>query len=177
MPIKLSGNVSTSNYLAFDGSNENLTMVGVSTKVGSNTTFSLGLGNDSNINGSKISNKPALEAKVKYNIGEHLNAQARFREIGGTEQYRVTFGGSYKLDDKNSLYGAFHATSKNNNGDWNHKAGGWVGVTHNFGNGLTVSGEIQQNIPLNKTAQGVGNTLSSFNDSNKSFNVIVSYNF
>ena len=177
MPIRINGNISTSNYLAFDGNNENLTMLGASAKVAPNTTLSIGFGNDSNINGSKISNKPAFEAKVKYNIGEHLNAQARFREIGGTEQYRVTFGGSYKFDNKNSIYGSVHATSKNNHGDWNHKAGGWIGYTHDFGNGFSVSGELQQNIPLNKTAQSVGKTLGSFNDSNKSFNIIASYNF
>ena len=64
--------------------------------------------------------KLGLEAKLKYNINDNLNAQARFRKIGDAEQYRVTFGGSYKFDKNNSIYSSVHLTTKHSNGNFEH---------------------------------------------------------
>ena len=165
-------NLSTSNYLSFDGTNENLTMIGGNVKLTPSFSASLGAGNYWTHSKGKDKNEPAIEAKLKYNIGEHLNAQARFREIGGTEQYRVTFGGSYKIDKHQSIYASAHATAKNSN-EWKYNTGGWIGYTYNFNNGVSVSGELQQNIPLNKGSKNVGKTLGCFDDSNKMVNVMI----
>ena len=174
MPIpKISGYVSSSNYLSFDGANENLMLLGGSVRLGRNANLMLGVGNDWTLKEGKNKNEPAIEIKGKYNIGEYLNAQARFREIGGCEQYRLTFGGSYAVDQNNSVYASIHTTAKNN-GEWRYNTGGWVGYTYKFNNGVSVSGELQQNIGLNRTSKGVGKTLECFDDSNKMFNVIVS---
>ena len=177
MPIpKITGFVSSSNYLSFDGSNENLTIIGAGTQLASNLSLSAGVGNDWKHKPEKNSNKPSAEVKLKYNINKNLNAQARFREIGGDEQYRITFGGSYKLDKRNSIYASIHGTAKDS-GKWNFNTGGWIGYTHNFKNGISISGELQQNIPLNSVSKSVGKTLGCFDDSDKMFNVIVSVPF
>ena len=177
MPFpKLSGFVTSLNYLSFDGTNENLTMVGGNIKLARNLNLSAGVGNYWTHTSEKDTNKPTIEAKLKYNINKSLNAQARFREIGGVEQYRVTFGGNYKINKNNSIYASVHGTAKDS-GEWNFNTGGWIGYTHNFKNGISVSGEFQQNIPLNKGSKSVGETLGCFNDSNKMFNVIVSVPF
>lgn len=170
MPLPITGYFSNSNYYASDGSNENLSLFGVNAKVIPNTIFSIGIGSDCVINpNGESSNNPAIEAKLKYNINNNLNTQFRFRKIGGTEQYRVTFGGSHKFDKHNSIYAAVHATSKNNHGTWNHKTGGWIGYTYTFNNGVSLSGELQQNINLN----GKPTQIGSFNDGNKLVNMML----
>lgn len=169
MPLPVSGYLSNSNYFSFDGSNENLTLGGLNIRLGEGSNFSVGAGADWTENADGSSNVvPAFEAKFKQNIGQNLNAQARFREINGAEQYRVTFGGSHSLNRNNSIYGAAHFTSKNQNGDWSHKTGAWIGYTHTFRDGISLSAELQQNINIGKP-----NNIWAM-DGNKSFNVIVS---
>ena len=174
MPIpKITGQVTSLNYLSFDGTNENFTMVQGNTNITPKLSASLGIGDYWTHSANKNTHKPAFEAKLKYNINNNLNAQARFREIGGTEQYRVAFGGSCKFDKHQSIYAAVHTTAKDSD-KWSFNAGGWIGYTYKFNNGIAISGELQQNIPLNKTAPSFGRTVSNFDDSNKMFNVIVS---
>ncbi len=169
---KVTIKISNANYLSFNGENENLTLIGGDIKFSSRLNMSVGIGNDWTHSKSGNKNKPAIEAKIKYNIGECFNAQTRFREIGGTEQYRVAFGGSYKLDKHNSIYSDLHFTAKDS-GEWKYNTGGWIGYTYKFNNGVSVSGELQQNIPLNKGSQGAGKTLAAFDDSNKMFNLML----
>ena len=171
----VTGIFSSSNYTSFDGSNENLTMLGAKVALRNDLSVSLGFGNDCTVtkdgNGFYTTkNKPAIEVKAKYNI-KNLNTQLRFREIGGDEQYRIAFGGNYSFDKHNSIYAALHATTKYTN-EWKHNAGIWVGYTHTFKNGISISGELQQNIPLNKGSKGFGETISSM-DANKMVNVML----
>ena len=173
---KITGFVSSSNYLSFDGSNENLTTLGGNVKITRDLNLTVGVGNYFTHTSDKNTNEPTIEAKLKYNINDNLNVQARFREIGGVEQYRVAFGGSHKINKQNSIYTAIHATAKDT-GKWSFNTGAWVGYTHNFKNGISISGEFQQNIPLNKGSKNVGKTLGCFDDTNKMFNVIVSVPF
>ncbi|MCR5265073.1 MAG: hypothetical protein K6E29_00590 [Cyanobacteria bacterium RUI128] len=169
MPSPVSGYISNSNYYSFDGSNENLTLGGINLKLGQGSNLSIGAGADWTIGTDGASNvNPALEVKYKQNLGHNLNAQVRFREIDGAEQYRVTFGGSHAFNNNNSIYGAAHFTSKYSNGEWGHKTGAWVGYTHNFRGGVSVSAELQQNINIGKP-----NNIWDM-DGNKSLNVIVS---
>jgi len=165
--------ITTSNYLSFDGKNENLITLGGDIKLTKQLGLSVGVGNYWTHSNGKDTHKPAIEAKLKYNIGDYLNAQARFREIGGDEQYRITFGGSYRFDQHNSVYASVHGTAKYS-GEWKYNTGGWLGYTYKFNNGISISGEIQQNIPLNNAKKNVGETIGCFNDSDKSLNVIVS---
>ncbi len=174
MPIpKLTGQISVNNYYASNGSNENLTLLQAGLKPCKNLNVTFGVGNDLNISADgKSENKPAIELKCKYNIGEHLNAQARFREIGGKEQYRLTFGSSYGFDRHHSVYAAVHATT---NDFRKGKTGGWVGYTYATNSGISLSAEVQQNFAINnKTAKNTFETLGSFDDGNKLFNVMIS---
>ena len=165
----ISSQFNMSNYYSFDGTNENLTLLGASTSFGK-TSLTIGAGNDCTINpDGHIKNKPAIEIKGKYNIGEHLNMQARFREIGGKEQYRITFGGSYSFDKNNSIYSSAHITT---NDFHKYKGGLWAGYTHKFNNGISLSAEFQQNLDK-ETSRNLGKTLGSFNDGNKLFNVML----
>lgn len=170
---KITGQISSLNYYLLNGSNENVTLIGANYKPLSNLNLSLSIGNDWCYQNGKNEHKPVIEAKAKYNIGNNLNTQFRFREIGGDEQYRVTFGGSYKINKNQSIYAAIHGTAKDS-GEWKFNSGGWIGYTYNFKNGVSISGEIQQNISINKATQSIGQTLSSFDDSNKTLNVILS---
>ncbi len=159
----VTGIFSSSNYTSFDGSNENLTTLGAKVALSDNLSVSIGFGNDCTIAKNcdgfySTKNKPAIEVKAKYNINKNLNTQFRFREIGGDEQYRVTFGGSYSFDKQNSIYSALHATTKHTN-EWKYNAGIWVGYTHTFKNGISLSGELQQNIPLKNTKLNASDTM------------------
>lgn len=149
-PIKF--NFSNANYFDFGNSAESLNMLTASKKFGQ-ANVSLGLGTDTTFKLDSIKkgahNNLAFEAKVKYSIDDNLNTQARFRKIGGAEQYRVTFGGSYNFDTKNSIYTSAHLTTKHSNGDWNTNTGAWVGYTHNFDK-FSISAEVQQNIPFDR---------------------------
>lgn len=168
----VTGIFSSSNYTSFDGSNENLTTLGAKVALRDDLSVSFGFGNDWTLSkNGESKNKPAIEVKARYNINQNFNTQFRFREIGGDEQYRVTFGGSYSFDKHNSIYAALHATTKHTN-EWKHNAGIWVGYTHTFNNGISISGEVQQNIPLNKGSKGFGETISSM-DANKMVNVML----
>lgn len=167
---KITTSVSSSNYYAFNGDVDSFNAINVSAGYG-NWNFSLGAGANSSFGlfsgKNEVDRKPALEAKVKYNINDNLNAQARFRKIGdNTEQYRVTFGGSYKFDKKNSIYSSAHLTTKHSNGEWKTNSGAWIGYTHDFGY-LSLSAEFQQNIPFNR----------KINSSDSMINVIVSVPF
>lgn len=156
-------NVSTSftnsNYIDFgkdkNKSNfESLNTYNLSLQKG-NLTTSFGLGVDTQFNmdsPGKRKNAPAIEAKVKYNITDNINAQARFRKIGDAEQYRVTFGGSYNFNKNNSIYTAAHLTTKHNDSGFKTNTGGWIGYTHKFGK-CSLSAELQQNIPFNGDIQ------------------------
>ena len=168
-------NVCFSNSTYFDSSNgiQSINVISASAKF-NNTNISIGIGNDSYCKGGEIqSNNPFFEGKIKQNINDNLNAQLRFRESGGTRQYRVTFGGSYAFDKQNSIYCAAHATAKDKNDNWSYNTGAWIGYTHTFSNGISTSAELQQNIPLNGTAPN----LTSFNDGNKSINIFVTIPF
>lgn len=165
MPVnKLNGFVSNSNYFSFDGSNENLTIVGKNYPLTKSTTLSAGVGFDNDIkytNGKFVTDtQPAIEVKLKQNIAfptnigngsMSFNSQARFRKIGGSEQYRVGFGANYKIDKNQSVYTAVHATAKNKNGEWNNKAGIWAGYTYSFNHGTSISAEIQYNTDRTKS--------------------------
>ena len=168
-PEKIKTTFSSSNYFDFDSGAESLNMLSASSGY-KDLNLSLGLGVDSSYKLSSgnqdVKNKPALEAKLKYNINDNLNTQARFRKIGDAEQYRVTFGGSYKFDKNNSIYSSVHLTTKNSNGNWNSNTGAWIGYTHNFKK-ASVSAEFQQNIPFNR----------KINSSDSMINVIVSVPF
>ena len=171
--LSLNGSYSNSTYFDSSSGIQSINMIGASTKF-NDTTVSVGVGNDSSYKDGKIqSSNPFFECKVKQNFNDNLNAQFRFRESGGTEQYRVTFGGNYALDNQNSIYGAAHATAKDTNGNWKYSTGVWVGYTHTFSNGISTSVEAQQNVPLNGTSPN----LTSFNDGNKSVNVFVTIPF
>ena len=149
---KINTSFSSSNYFDCASGIESLNTANASTKFGP-VNFSVGVGVDTKTSladrNSKVTNNLALEAKMKYNITDNLNTQARFRKIGDTEQYRVTFGGNYNFDKNNSIYSSAHLTTKHSNKGWNINAGAWVGYTHNF-NGCSVSAELQQNIPFNQ---------------------------
>lgn len=166
---KVNANFSSSNYFDFSSSAESLNMLGVNLKTGP-VNFSVGVGSNTTYkltsDNQDVENKPALEAKLKYNINDNLNTQARFRKIGGAEQYRITFGGSYKFDKNNSIYSSVHLTTKHSDGNWNTNTGAWIGYTHNFKK-ASVSAEFQQNIPLNR----------KINRSDSMVNVIVSIPF
>lgn len=177
MPIpKLTGQVSTNNYYASDGSNQNLTLIQASTSPVKNLNLTIGVGNNWNIDSQGHStNKPAIEVKAKYSIGNYLNAQARFREIGGKEQYRMTFGGSYNFDKHHSIYGAVHVST---NDFEQGKTGSWIGYTYTTNKGVSISAELQQNFNIhNKNGPDHLKTLTSFDDGNKLFNVMVSIPF
>ena len=149
---KVNANFSSSNYFDFSGSAESLNMLGVNLKTGP-VNFSVGVGSNTTYkltsDNQDVDNKFALEAKLKYNINNNLNTQARFRKIGDSEQYRITFGGSYNFDKKNSIYSSVHLTTKHSNDSWKTNTGAWVGYTHNFNN-CSLSAELQQNIPFNR---------------------------
>ena len=166
---QLKANISSSNYFDFDKGAENLTMLSASTNL-NKFNLSLGIGSDTSYKifsgNQEVTNNPAFEAKLKYNINDNLNTQARFRKIGDAEQYRVTFGGSYKFDKNNSIYSSAHLTTKHSNGEWKTNTGAWLGYTHKFDN-LSVSAEVQQNIPFNR----------KINSSDTMLNVILSIPF
>ena len=168
-PIKIKTGFSSSNYFDLGSGAESLNMLSASTGY-KDLNLSLGLGIYSSYKLSSgnqdVKNKPALEAKLKYNINDNLNTQARFRKIGDDEQYRVTFGGSYKFDKNNSIYSSAHLTTKHSNGEWKTNTGAWFGYTHKFDN-LSVSTEVQQNIPFNR----------KINSSDTMLNVILSIPF
>ncbi len=168
-PQKIKATFSSSNYFDFDSGAESLNILSASTGY-KDLNLSLGLGVDSSYKLSSgnqdVKNKPALEAKLKYNINDNLNTQARLRKIGDSEQYRVTFGGSYKFDKKNSIYASAHLTTKHSRNDWNTNSGAWVGYTHNFDK-CSISAEFQQNVPFNR----------KINRSDSMINVIVSVPF
>lgn len=170
---KIGGYISTSNYYDLSKTNENLTLIGGNLSLNDKTTLSLGVGNDCKTNSDGTTNKLAVEAKAKYNISDKLNIQARFREIGGSEQYRLTFGGSHPLGKNNSVYCAIHGTTKKKNGSWSTNTGGWVGLSHKFKNGMSLSAEVQQNIPLNNAKKSFGETIRSFDDDNKMVSVFL----
>lgn len=159
---QLKANFSTSNYFEFGGNAESLNMLTVSTNY-KDFNLSLGIGSDTSYklssHNQEVVNNPAIEAKLKYNINENLNTQARFRKIGESEQYRVTFGGSYNFNKNNSIYSSAHLTTKNTNGEWKTNTGAWFGYTHKFDN-LSVSAEVQQNIPFNRKVNGSDTMLN-----------------
>lgn len=171
--LRLNGSYSNSTYIDSAGGVQSINVIGASTKF-NNTTISIGIGNDSSYKDGEIqSNNPFFEGKVKQNINDNLNAQLRFRESGGTEQYRVTFGGNYAFDKQNSIYGAAHLTAKDKNDTWSYSTGAFFGYTHTYSNGMATSIEVQQNIPLNGTSPN----LTSFNDGNKSVNFLFTFPF
>ncbi len=175
-PVSFSTGFSSSNYIDFGGTIESFNTLNASLKTGIVTT-SVGVGIDSKTSLNPLfqgsTSQPAIEAKVKCNITNNLNAQARFRKIGEAEQYRVTFGGSYKFDN-NSIYSSVHLTTKNSNNQWSTNTGAWLGFTHDF-EGCSISAEVQQNIPL----KGLSSSQNKreINTSDTMVNVIVSIPF
>lgn len=171
--FKICGNFSNSTYIDSGNGIETINTFGVSTRF-NNTNFSVAIGNDLKFKGGKRqADNPFFEAKVKQNFNSNFNAQLRFRESGGTEQYRAAFGASYAFDKQNSIYGAIHATAKDKNGNWSYNTGAWIGYTHKFPNGISASAEIQQNIALN----GQHTDIRSFNDGNKMVNFFLTIPF
>ena len=177
IPIKLSTGFSSSNYYGFDEKVESLNTLNTSLKTGKITT-SVGVGIDSKYKLNPVfqdlTNKLAVEAKLKYNITDNLNAQARFRKIGDTEQYRVTFGGSYNFNEKDSVYSSAHLTTKNSMDAWSTNTGAWIGWTHNFEK-CSLSAEVQQNIPLNGMSSP--EKARKINPSDTTFNILLSVPF
>ena len=172
--LSLNGSYSNSTYFDSAKGIQSINMIGVSTKLPTNTTVSIGVGNDSYYkDGAVQSSNPFFEGKIKQNINDNLNAQFRFRESGGTKQYRTTLGYNYAIDKQNSIYGAGHITAKDKNGNWNYNAGAWIGYTHNFGNGFQASTELQKNVPLN----GPQANNWQFNKGNELFSVFLTYSF
>ena len=172
----------SSNYYDF-GNNESkpnfesLNTYNLSVQTGKLTT-SLGLGASTKFNtGSFFEERtttPAAEAKLKYNICNNLNTQARFRKIGNTEQYRLTFGGSYNFDKRNSIYSSVHLTTKHSNQEWSTNGGGWLGYTHNFDK-CSISAEFQQNVPLNREKDS--SKLKKIEQSDSMVNLILTVPF
>lgn len=155
-PLNINVNCTSSNYFECGGNVESLNTINTSMKI-NNVNLSFGFGADTSYKPTSqeqnLATNLAFEAKAKYNINKYLNTQARFRKIGDTEQYRVTFGGSYKLNENNSIYSSAHLTAKQKSDDtWSSNCGGWLGFTHNFEN-CSVSAEIQQNIPFKEKLQ------------------------
>ncbi len=169
----INGYVATSNYFSFNKANENLTLIGGNCNITKKINVSLAIGNDCTTDFKTTKNKPAIEAKIKYNLNKNLNIQSRFREIGGSEQYRLAFGGSHGIDKNNSLYWALHGTCKDNHNEYKLNTGGWLGVSHKCKNGIIVSGEFQQNVPLNSTNKNIWQTLADFKSSDKMASVFV----
>ena len=173
----LTGEFSSKNYFSpFTADNKNLTLMSAKVTLGDNVKASLGVGSEWSIKEGVHKVKPALEAKVDFSIGEYLSTQARFREIGGAEQYRVAFTGKYKINKHNSVYATTHFTTKKDK-EWENSTGGWIGYSYKFNNGISISAELEQSIPLKKSAPSVGHSIGSFNDSNKTFNLNVSVPF
>ena len=175
MPIpNITGEIySENNYSAFTGDNYNITLLNLKAKLGKSTDASLGVGNVWTLEEGKNKNVPAMEGILNQNIGEHLSSYARFRKYGKTDEYRVGFQANCNISKKQSIYAGTHYTMDKNE-EWNKNTGYWLGYTYEFNNGMTVSAEYEQVIPLEKTAPSVGHTLGSFNDSNKTFNFVLS---
>ena len=175
MPInKLSGELySENNYSAFNGDNFNITLANVKTTFGKNTDVSLGLGNVWTYEEGKHKNTPAIEAHLTYNFSDNFNSSARFRKFGKTNEYRVDFTGSYEINKHNSIYaGAQYSIA--NDGVLNHNAGAWLGYTFTLNNGVSLSAEFEQGVPLNNYETTPGRTIRSFSDSNKTINAVIS---
>ena len=154
--LKIVGSISSSNYFEASNSVDSFNTLNVTTNIGK-VNFSTGIGTNTSYKPTSqeqnLTTNLAFEAKAKYNINKYLNTQARFRKIGDAEQYRVTFGGNYKLNENNSIYSSAHLKAKQKNNDtWSSNCGGWFGFTHNFEN-CSVSAEIQQNIPFKGNLQ------------------------
>ena len=175
MPSKITGNFSITNYYDSQGNNETLNLVGINIPLWKGGSLSGGVGRDvkySNKTGGSVT-KPALEVKYKQNVGNYTNLQLRFREIDGTEQYRVAFGANYQIDKNWSTYGSAHVTAKNN-GNWSYNTGAYFGGSYkDTKTGISIFAELQQNVPLNHNIN-IGKTLASFDDGNKLFNVGIS---
>lgn len=131
---------SNSNYFDSRGTDENLSLLGGSYSFGKAGTLSVGVGADRKVDVDLFDPKGIPETyrmsgaiEVKYNLPIELtdrlslNTQLRFREMYDTEQYRVTFGGKYKIGNKNSLYASAHYTQKS---DGSKNYGGWLGWSH-----------------------------------------------
>lgn len=173
MTKPLSISLINANHIQLNAKNENLSFITASKSFGNNFNASLGFGADVNSSfGENASTnvRPALEAKIKYNFDNNTNAQLRYRRRGNTDQYRVTFGGNHKLDKHQSIYASAHVTA-NKGETFSANAGGWVGYTYKFDNGISISAEAQANCPIKKDLS-VGKELQ--NGGNYLFNVITS---
>ena len=148
--LKIAGSFSSSNYFEASNSVDSFNTLNVSTNIGK-VNFSAGIGTNTSYKptsmGQNLATNLAFESKLKYNITDSLNTQFRFRKIGDAEQYRVTFGGNYKIDKNNSIYSAAHLTTKHSNNSFKTNTGAWAGYTHKFDN-CSLSIELQQNIPF-----------------------------
>lgn len=165
-PLNINGYVATTNYLSSDF--ENLSLVGV--KVNSqNFSATAAVGSDVKYSNDECKNALALEAKVTYNLPKDFRVAARFREIDGAEQYRVTAGRSFLKSNLGSAYADTHCTLKHDNKGNNLSGGIWAGYSFKFKNcpNLNVWTETQKNVkPANWKL-----------DENWSFNAGVTYNF
>jgi hypothetical protein len=175
MPIpKITGELySENNYSAFTGDNYNITVLNAKAQLGQKTSVSLGFGNVWTVEEGKSSNVPAMEGIVNQDIGEHLSGYARLRKYGKTDEYRIGFQAGCNISKNQSIYAGTHYTMSNY-GEWSRNTGYWIGYTYEFKNGTTISTELEQGIPLKETARSIGHTIGSFNDSNKTFNVVIS---
>ena len=167
---------SENNYSAFTGDNYNITLLNAKLQLGQNTSASLGFGNVWTVEEGKSKNVPAVEGIVNQDIGEHLSGYARFRKYGKTDEYRIGFQAGCNISKNQSIYGGTHYTM-NNDGEWSKNTGYWIGYTYEFKNGITVSAEAEQGIPLDKTEMSIGHTLGSFSDANKTLNIVISIPF
>jgi hypothetical protein len=168
---KVTGSLSSTNeYSVFTGDNTNITLLNAQMNLSKNMDLSLGVGNWWTIEDGKNKNVPALEAKLNYNIGEFLSAGTRYRKLGGNDEYRLTFGSNYNFNKHHSISAETQFTLEKNN-NWSKSTGLSLGYTYTFNNGIELTGEIEQGIPLDKDSPSIGYTLGSFKDSEKTFNV------
>ncbi len=164
---------STNDYSMFTKDNTNITLLTAATSLNKNFKFSFGVGNYWTVDAGKHKNVPALELKASNNFGKYMNAAVRYRRLGGTNQYRVIFGANYDINKHHSLSAETYFTMKQSD-KWSKGTGISVGYTYAFNNGVELSTELEQGIPLNSDSPSIGRTLGSFSDSEKTFNVKLS---
>ena len=175
MPIpKISGEFySENNYSAFTGENFNITLLNAKSKVSKHTDISFGFGNVWTYTEKKHKNVPAFEGIFNVNINDNLNTYARYRKFGKIDEYRVGFQGTCGIKSNQSIYAGTHYTVTRDE-EWKRATGYWLGYDYEFKNGVSVSAEYEQGIELGGNNPSIGQTLGSFNDSNKTFNLVLS---
>ena len=162
------------NYFNSNGSYENLYTVGIEQKFpflkGTTVSFDVGGKCDTKFDENNIKLRELnsmCEARVKLNLTDNINIGARYRNFDRKNQFRITFGASYPLTNRLSIYGDAHATftqdMKNESTSLN--TGAYTGLSYKFKSidGLSVFAEGQVNRAVVKNFQPTGGYASSFN--------------